>query len=76
MAIETAAGDTGRDTVQGTEMNKLERNARSYKVTATGHECDGGTTDADLASVAARLYSRAASNSGARKNADTAIQDR
>jgi len=74
--IAAAKAQTGRDEVKGSDENKLERNRNSYKVTATGHECDGGTTDSELAECASSIYSRAASNSGARKNADPAIQDR
>lgn len=74
--IGAAKAQTGRDEVKGSDMNMLQRNRNSYKVTAVGHECDGGTTDAGLASAAASLYSRAAANKGARENADPAIQDR
>jgi hypothetical protein len=74
--IDNAKAQTGRDTVKGSDENKLERNRNSYKTTATGHECDGGATDADLASAASSVYSRAVANRGARENADPALQDR
>jgi hypothetical protein len=76
MAIDTAKSQTGRDTPKGASMNKLERNRDSFKVTATGHECDGGTTDAELASAASSLYKRAVMNKGGRENTDPALQDR
>lgn len=74
--IEAAKAQIGHDTVKGSDENRLERNRNSYKTTATGHECDGGSTDADLSARASSLYSRAAANKGARENADPAIQDR
>jgi hypothetical protein len=74
--IGAAKAQTGRDEVKGADENMLQRNRNSYKVTMTGHECDGGTTDASLAAAAGSLYSRAAANKGARENADPAIQDR
>jgi hypothetical protein len=76
MSIEAAKAQTGRDTIKGESMNKLEKNRDSYKVTATGHSSDSGTTDSELDSAASSLYSRAAANSGGRKNSDPAIQDR
>jgi hypothetical protein len=54
----------------------LEKNKDSYKVTRTGHESDGGTTDSDLSMVAAEIYRKAVTNSDKNGMGEPALQNR
>lgn len=74
--VKAAKANVGKDTPKMEEMNKVgkRKDSSAYKVTATGRECDSGTTDAELSSKAGSIYSGAVSNSG--MGGDKALQNR
>jgi hypothetical protein len=58
------------------DMPMVEKRKGSYKTTATGGECDGGTKDSALASVASKIYQKAVDNGGAKGDGDHAFHER
>jgi hypothetical protein len=58
----------------GNNMPDVQRHKGSFKTTATGAECDGGTKDRELEGVASRIYKSAVANRGS--GGDKALQER